>query len=161
MAIKDRKGQGTVEAALVIPIVFILVLLLIQPAIVLYDRIIMTNAAAEGCRLNATLAAGNQGCKEFIHNRLASIPPHALFHVHEPECSWDVAVTGDETTEISKVVIANKVRPLPLFGSVLGVMGLIDRSGLLTIEVSCEAQNQPSWVTESVSGDPNAWVREW
>ncbi len=39
-------GQGTVEAALVLPVLLIALLLLIQPGILLYDRIVMENAAA-------------------------------------------------------------------------------------------------------------------
>ena len=46
----DERGQGTVEAALVIPVLFVLLLLLLQPGIVLYDRMVMRGAAAEACR---------------------------------------------------------------------------------------------------------------
>ncbi|MBQ9069707.1 MAG: pilus assembly protein, partial [Eggerthellaceae bacterium] len=48
------RGQATVEAAFAIPVLFVLLLMLVQPGIVLYDRIIMRHAAAEGCRLLAT-----------------------------------------------------------------------------------------------------------
>ena len=47
-------GQTTVEAAFGLPIVFLLVLLLAQPGIVLYDRMVMASAASEACRLLAT-----------------------------------------------------------------------------------------------------------
>ena len=47
-------GQATVEAVFVIPVLFVAMLLLIQPGIVLYDRMVMANAAAEGCRVLAT-----------------------------------------------------------------------------------------------------------
>ena len=50
----DNRGQGSVEAAIAIPVMFLLLLLLIQPGIVLYDRLVMGNAAAEACRLLAT-----------------------------------------------------------------------------------------------------------
>ncbi len=43
-------GQATVEAAFALPVLFLLVLLLVQPGIVLYDRMVMASAAAEGCR---------------------------------------------------------------------------------------------------------------
>ena len=50
----DERGQGSVEAAVVIPVLFLLLLMLLQPGIVLYDRIVMGSAAAEACRLLAT-----------------------------------------------------------------------------------------------------------
>lgn len=51
---EGTKGQATIEAAALIPVLFILLLLLLQPSILLFDRIVMKNAAAEGCRLLAT-----------------------------------------------------------------------------------------------------------
>ena len=42
------------EAAFALPIALLLVLLLVQPGILLYDRIVMQGAAAEACRLLAT-----------------------------------------------------------------------------------------------------------
>ena len=50
----DERGQSTVEAAFLFPVVFVLVLLLVQPGILLYDRIVMEGAAADACRLLAT-----------------------------------------------------------------------------------------------------------
>ena len=38
---RDARGQSTVEAAVALPVVFLLVLLLVQPGIVLYDRMVM------------------------------------------------------------------------------------------------------------------------
>ncbi len=48
-----ERGQGTVEAAFVLPVLLGLVLFLLQPGIVLYDRVVMKSAAAEACRLLA------------------------------------------------------------------------------------------------------------
>ncbi len=50
----DEAGQATVEAAFLVPVLFIVLLLLLQPGILLYDRIVMQGAAAQGCRLLAT-----------------------------------------------------------------------------------------------------------
>ena len=52
--VADEGGQATVEAAFALPIALLLVLLLVQPGILLYDRIVMQGAAAEACRLLAT-----------------------------------------------------------------------------------------------------------
>lgn len=43
-----ERGQSTVEAAFALPIILACVLLLIQPGIILYDRMVMRAAAAEG-----------------------------------------------------------------------------------------------------------------
>ena len=43
---RDARGQSTAEAAVALPVVFLLVLLLVQPGIVLYDRMVMAGAAA-------------------------------------------------------------------------------------------------------------------
>ena len=47
---RDARGQSTAEAAVALPVVFLLVLLLVQPGIVLYDRMVMAGAAAGGGR---------------------------------------------------------------------------------------------------------------
>lgn len=77
---RSKQGQGTVEAAFLIPVVFIGLLLLIQPGVILYDRIIMGAAAAEACRLLATKtdAAGDMddGCEAFVRHRLGAVPPY-------------------------------------------------------------------------------------
>ena len=115
----NESGQGTLEAAFVIPVLFVLMLLLIQPGIVLYDRLVMGSAAAEGCRLLATKtdAYGSMGasCEAFIRHRLAAVPQQACFHVHEGGCSWVIEMSGDETSGTATVKVINELRPLPLF----------------------------------------------
>ena len=48
MCWRTEGGQATVEAAVLIPVLFTVLLLLIQPGIILYDRMVMNYAAAEG-----------------------------------------------------------------------------------------------------------------
>ena len=43
---REEAGQATVEAAFALPISLALVILLVQPGILLYDRIVMQQAAA-------------------------------------------------------------------------------------------------------------------
>ena len=77
---RSEKGQGTVEAAVAIPVLFLLLLVLLQPGIVLYDRLVMGNAAAEGCRLLTTATSEMTGsCEAFIRHRLAAVPQHECF----------------------------------------------------------------------------------
>lgn len=162
----DLRGQGTVEAALGIPMMFVILLLLVQPGILLYDRMVMQAAAAEGCRLLATKtdALGDMGdsCEAFIRHRLAAIPPHDCFHVHEGGCTWDIQLEGDEATEIVSVTIGNEVRPLPLLDAGAVLLGIANDRGTIRLETSVALSTQPAWVEEAREGrDPAGWVGSW
>lgn len=50
----SETGQSTIEAAVLFPVLLVMFGLLLQPAVLLYNRCIMTAAATEGCRLVAT-----------------------------------------------------------------------------------------------------------
>lgn len=159
----DCKGQGTVEAAVVIPVLFLLLLLLLQPGIVLYDYIVMRGAAAEACRL-AAVSGGVEdmsGCQDFLRNRLSAIPQHRLFHIHEGGCSWSIDIAGSEQSASTIVTIRNLVEPLPLCGSALGLLGATDGDGHLVIEAEEWAPTQPEWIAASAPGGPASWVEEW
>ena len=161
--IQREAGQASVEAAFLIPIVFIMLLLLIQPGIILYDRMVMQSAASEGCRLLATktdaVGFSDEKYESYILRRLGSIPPQDNFHVHNGTCSWEIELVGNENSAVVNVTIKNKVRPLPLLDSGAKLLGLLDESGLLTIEVSVSMPTQPYWVSGSEYGlDPRAWV---
>lgn len=158
-----RRGQATVEAAFVIPVVFTLLLLLIQPGIILYDRMVMRHAAAEGCRLLATRSAeaglSDVRCIELIKRQLAAVPPQDLFHVHDSGCSWDISVTGDETSSEVSVSITNRLRLLPLFDTTGALLGVADAQGCISIQVEESATTQAAWVQAGSMGlNPNEWV---
>ena len=164
--IANEKGQGTVEAAVVIPVLFLLLLMLLQPSIILYDRIVMGNAAAEGCRLLATKtsATGSMDdvCEAFVRHRLSSIPQQDNFHVHDSACSWRIEMLGDEDSETVTVRIINEVRPLPLFGSGARLLGATNNAGNLEIEESVTMAAQPSWVMATEGGwSPSSKVGAW
>lgn len=156
------------EAAFALPILMLLVLLLVQPGIVLYDRTVMQAAAAEGCRLLATStdSLGDMGdaCEAFIRHRLGSVPQQECFHVHEGAggCSWDIQLLGDETSQTVEVVIRNKVRPLPLLDAAAVLLNLVDDEGCMTVEVRASAPVQPDWTREAfVTGTPEELVGSW
>ena len=163
---RGKRGQGTVEAAVVIPILFIAMLLLLQPGIVLYDRLIMGNAAAEACRLLATKtdAAGamSGACEAFVRHRLAAIPQHDCFHVHKGECSYTIELSGDESSEYVSVKIGTELRPLPLFDAGAALMGLTNSAGNLVIEEEVSLPTQPAWAFGGdAGGAPSSWPGAW
>lgn len=163
--LRSELGQGTVEAAFVIPILFLMMLLLIQPGIVLYDCIVMNSAASEACRLLAT-TDGNDGegaasCTDFIRHRLSAIPQHKFFHVHEGGCTWDIHVEGGEDSGVATVRVKTEIRPLPLFDAGLGLLGMTNASGNLEIGVERASVEQPAWLHASASGSPSDWIGEW
>lgn len=166
MVRENEVGQATVEAAFLLPALFIALLLLLQPGMLLYDRIVMNAAAAEGCRLLATKtsAAGDmtESCEAFIRHRLGAIPPVSCFHVHESACSWDIRLEGDESSDVVRVSITNEVRPLPLLDAGGTLLGILNGNGNLEVNVVAEQSTQPAWVRSSeAQGDPSGWIGAW
>jgi hypothetical protein len=165
--LRSRKGQGTVEAAVLIPLLFLLLLMLCQPMILLYNRMVMENAAVEGCRLLATKTAqgaySDDKYEGYIKRRLAAIPSIDIFHVRVGERSWEIEQTGNENTNLTRVRIFNKVKPLPLIGWGAELLGMCDEQGYLTQDVEEFWASQPDWVREQKGsvGSPREWVEQW
>ena len=146
------------EAAFVIPALALLLLLLLQPAIVLYDRAVMGAAAAEGCRLLQTAPAdiAQNALQGYVERRLGAIPQTDIFHVHAP-CTYEIDGQGAEGSEYVSVRIANKLRPLPIAGSALALFGGLDGDGLFTVEVEARVRARAGWV----QGSPGSWIGAW
>ena len=163
---RSLSGQGSLEAAFTIPVLFVLMLLLIQPGIILYDRMVMGAAAAEGCRLLATkgsaFGAMDDSCEAYIRHRLASIPQHDCFHVHTGGCSWRIEMDGGESSGQASVRITNEVHPLPLFDGVSVLLGLTNSRGNLEVTVEASMPVQPAWIASAPAGtDPSGWIGAW
>ncbi|MDD6288617.1 MAG: TadE/TadG family type IV pilus assembly protein [Eggerthellales bacterium] len=161
--LRDVRGQSTVEAAVMIPLLFGGMLMLLQPGILLYDRVVMEGAAAEGCRVLATASGGQSDqVRAYVKRRLGAIPPQSSFHLHEGSCSWQIDLTGDESSDRVVVEVKTKARPLPLLDFGLGLLGILDGDGCLTVRVRVEQPTQPSWSFGSSAGsDASAWVGAW
>ncbi len=160
------RGQATVEAAFLIPVLFMGLLLLVQPGILLYDRIVMNGAASEACRLLATKtdAAGamQESCEAFVRHRLGAVPPVSCFHVHEGGCTWDIRLEGDESSGKVSVTIENQARPLPLLDVAGALLGAVNKRGNFVVRVSCSQPVQPAWVEGAPAGDdPAGWIGAW
>lgn len=162
---KERSGQATLEAAYLIPIFFVLLLLLIQPGILLYNMMVMNGAAAQGCRALMTKpqdsAETNEAYENFIRRRLSSIPQESHFHLHEGACSYEIICEGDESSLEVKVTIRNEVTPLPLLGLGAELLGLTNEQGNFTQEVSVSMPTVSPWVTRNDLGmNRQAWVEQ-
>ncbi|MBQ3387530.1 MAG: pilus assembly protein [Eggerthellaceae bacterium] len=159
-----ESGQATVESALLLPVLLAVILVLVQPGIVLYDRIVMRDAAAQGARVLITQSGGDDGTAEsFIRRRLGSVPQTDSFHIHRPgACSWEIECAGGASSGEVTVTIGNDLKPLPLIGFGAGWFGILDGEGNLHFEVSVTMPVQDGWVATSGAGaDPGGWIGVW
>ena len=149
---KRKRGQATLEAAFVIPLAFFLLALLVQPAVILYDKMVMTGAACEGCRLLATktdVASGpfvDAKYEDAILHRLAAIPPIALFHIHGDTCSYEIEMTGDENDAEVTVTVRNRIKLIPGVSLFAQIAGFADDNGEYILEVTQTAPALPSGI---------------
>lgn len=158
-------GQATVEGAFLIPVILLLLMLLIQPGIILYDRMVMGAAAAEGCRLLATKTSALEGvdeaCDLLIRRRLGAVPQQENFHVHEAGCSWVIELTGDEGSSRVGVSVETQIKPLPLFDFGASALGLTNGAGNFVQRVEVTQPVRGTWVASNELGlDPRAWVAQ-
>ena len=152
------------EAALLIPVLFTVLLILLQPGIILYDRVVMNYAAAEGCRLLATSteSAGmtQERCQDLVRRHLGAIPQQELFHVHDGGCSYQIELSGGESSAVVAVKITNKVKLLPLFSTGARFAGA-SPDGYVEISVARSARTKAPWLGTGASGlDPDSWVHD-
>ncbi len=160
MRLRGECGQSTIEAAFALPVLMMLMLLLLQPGIILYDRIVMEGAAAEGCRLLATTGNPGETEEDYIRRRLSAVPEVDIFHVHARSCTWRIELDGDERCQEVGVRISTEVQPLPLIDTAVGLFGMENGAGNLSVEVERRMQTKDAWVMESPDGaDPAGWVR--
>jgi len=159
------RGQATVEAACMIPVVFILLLMLVQPAILLYNQMVMENAVAESCRLLSTCTSSGPNSayqyQEYTIRRLASVPPIDIFHVSPDGQGWQIDYSGGENSSVVTVTISHKVKMLPIIGQAAGLIGLADGDGCLTQKVTVTMPTQPAWAFSGDAGSPSQWPGQW
>ena len=163
--LSESRGQATVEAAFMLPIVFILLLLLIQPCIVLYDRVVMQQAAAEGCRVLITSDGSSESlkqCEDYIRRRLSAIPQQDCFHVHDEECSWTIELSGSSASSEVSVAVSTELKPLPLLDVAAALAEITNDEGNMAVRVETSMPTQPTWLINTNLGSSAAsWVGAW
>lgn len=164
-ASQEASGQASVEAAFLIPLLLLTLLLLIQPAILLYTYLVMQGAAAEACRIVSTetlLEQNAEAVERYTMRRLAAVPQQDNFHVHDPACTWNIVYSGNDATSTVSVQITNQVKPLPLFDFGLAALGLLNEQGNFQMSASHQLQTKSDWVRDNEWGiDPERWVERW
>lgn len=150
------------EGAFLIPIILLMLMLLIQPGIILYDRTVMSSAAAEACRLIATGTeedGGQEAFESFVRRRLGAIPQQDNFHVHSTGCTWVIEFMGDEHSQQVTVSIETQIKPLPFFDFGAAALGLVNDSGnfVQRVEETCVVRSE--WIATGEAGiNPEAWI---
>ncbi len=152
-------AQATVEAAVFIPVALLLLLILTQPAILLYVRMVMNSAATQALRVLVTRSAeaSDLTYKNMIEFQLSAVPDVGVFH----EGSWEIELVGNELSSEVSVSISTKVEPLPLVGTGAQLLGLLGSDGMFSIEVEASCSTQADWVWEQDSASPEHWVSQW
>ncbi len=157
---ESEKGQATVEAVLILPVLFLCLGLLIQPACLLYTRAVMQSAAAQGCKVMAvrptTVGTADQANRSFVLRRLAAVPDMPLFHQGGSQ-GWNIEMTGGGGSSTVRVRIEGTARPLPLLGILPALLGQLDGSGNIRLAVDVEITTRPEWV----EGSYGSWSSMW
>lgn len=154
------RAQSSVEAALLIPVFFTILLLALQPVCVFYTRSVMESAASGAARVLMTwdqsFEPADVGVKAYILRRLQAVPAISIFH-DGGQADWEIELEGDETSKTVQVKIAGRVRPLPVLGAFVGFMGSEQEDGSIRVEVELTVNNGPSWR----EGTYEDWISFW
>lgn len=150
-------GQATVEAAVLVPVLGVLVALMVEPCCVLYTRTVMHEAAAEAVRVAATAPEDDleDVVSSYVKRRLTAVPEVPLFHAGGTD-DWQVSVTRSEGGAYVEVGVTGHVRPLPIAGVAFSALGDVDEVGVV-VEASAREQVRPEWL----EGDYESWIKVW
>lgn len=154
----DERGQSTVEAAFALPLLLALFALLLQPAVLLYDRCVMQSAAAETCRLAALGSCSDEATRAFAMRRLEVLPALDLFRTDA--CAWEVQLGGGEGSGSASVCIKGHVKTLPLLGITASSMTEAAGDGCALMRCELASTLHPAWIGDEAAS-PSEWIRQW
>lgn len=105
------RGQGTVEFALLVPIVVVVALAVVQVGVIVHARVMVTHAAREGARV-AAVGSGDDDVAQAVVAAGGLLPSRLRVVVERASGRATVRVTYDAPTD------------LPLVGSLIGDVAL-------------------------------------
>ena len=151
---ESTSGQATIEAAVLLPTLMLVIALLVQPVCIIYTRAAMRSAAAEAARAIATDYDGDlSDCRSYVLRRLEAVPDVPLFHSGGAS-DWSISLSrGGRGVNVE---VVGHVRPLPLLGVALAAFSESDGKGMVLRE-SLREEVRPSWI-RGTYGD---WQRLW
>jgi hypothetical protein len=136
-------------------------LMIMQPAVLLYDRTVLNNAAAETARVLVTdQPAGDAGKHQgavtgFALRRCEAIPDAPFFRVGEPEVEYPETGTGSQWVSVRITV---KAKPIPLIGLMGDAVGLTGEDGNFEVEGYARV---PAAIPNLDGGyDPPGWYED-
>ena len=69
---------------------------------------------------------------------------------------------GGESSDVVRVRIATKAKPLPLIGVGARLLGVVNDGEDFKVSVEASAPVQPAWVAEAAAGrSPSEWIGAW
>ena len=151
---EEQAGQSSVEAALLLPTVMVVLALLLEPVCLLYTRTVMQHAACLSARAALTTSLEEGAVREMALRRLAAVPEAPPFHVGGRD-DWAVTVNGLGSSRVS-VSITGHAKPLPLVGAAIALAGGSDGAGVV-LRVDVEEGLRPEWL----EGGYDDWVGIW
>lgn len=153
----EVSAQSTVEAAFLLPVFLMFLLLALQPVCLLYTSAVMESAAAETARLMVTAEGEDAAYESFALRRLRAVPDVSIFHAGGP-LAWDIELTRASATggEVG-VAIEGYVKPLPILGAFVGAFGETNAQGDVRLRVEVAFEGRPEWL----EGDYASWIAQW
>lgn len=131
---RNERGQALVEAPVIIVTLCLLALIMFQPIVTLYTKMVLGAAAASLCRTVATEDSGasDRLLQTYAEGKIAGLPRGAAFQVPG---SLRLEITGDACAEQVSVRLSLKQKTLPLLGLLVGA----GNAGV--VEVTAEARS--------------------
>lgn len=124
--------------------------------------LLFANARSGSQHATKVRMKGQATVEDFVKRRLASVPQQENFHVHDPSCSWQIDLSGNEASEEVTVSISTEVKPLPLFDLGLDALGVLNSNGNYELKVSHHLTTKSTWVRENtISNEPERWIERW
>lgn len=157
--INKTSGQSSVEAALLLPTLLTVFMLMLQPCTMMYTKIVINFACSDSLRLIAFQGGsqetyGQERLNEYVLHRLKAVPHIDIFHVGKAE-GWTIELSASEDGN-AQIYLSHKVKPLPLFGGLAEAFGSFDGE-YIEVHSDASANLRPSWL----QGNYSDWIGMW